>query len=107
MLIALQMESISMHNALMLLGEEGLSSTAKQGNRVGKRLSAGAASTGNKNRKTAAHKEGAEYSRSAKAKVWVFMYSCCASLQHASEANTPYPAIPQNTSSQEGCDVNA
>ena len=69
-----------MHNALMLLGEEGSSSTAKQGKRESKRVKAGAAITGIKSRKTAAHKKGAEHSRSAKAKVWVFMCLRCAPL---------------------------
>ena len=61
----LQMESISMHNALMLLGEESVSSTAKRGKREGKRLKDAAAKTDSKGRKAAAPKKAAEHKQEA------------------------------------------
>lgn len=56
----LQMESIALHNALMLLGEESSSNGRQRGKKEGKKGKAGAAAKlGNKSKKAAGQKRPA------------------------------------------------
>lgn len=67
-----------MHNALMLLGEESVSSTAKRGKREGRRPKDTAAKTGNKSRKAPAQKTAAEHRPGGPAKVQELICLSCA-----------------------------
>ena len=75
-----------MHNALMLLGEESVSSRAKQGKREGKRLKDTAARIGSKSRKAAAPKKAAEHKDGGAAKVQGYL--CCSSASRSKLAST-------------------
>ena len=74
------MESISMHNALMLLGEESVSSTAKRGKREGKRLKDAAAKGGSKSRKAPMPNKAAEHKHGGPAKVQELTCLCSVHL---------------------------
>ena len=71
MIHALQLESVTMHNALMLLGEESSSSAAQQGKREGKRPKSAAGKTISKSRKAVAPKKAAEQKPDRTARVWL------------------------------------
>ena len=77
----LQLESVTMRNALMLLGEESSSSAAQPGKREGKRLMAAAAKNGSKSRKAAAHKKAAEQKPDRTATVWVLLLCWTCTIQ--------------------------
>ena len=70
-LFVMQMEIVSMHNALLLLGEDTSSSTAQRGQKGPKRVKGGAAKIGNKGKKPAAPIKSTEEKHGGLAKVHI------------------------------------